>query len=320
MPWCSDDWLSCFQALFCYLGSTRDHLESLVLKAELEPIYMLSLFVVLKFFPRLRVLSVALDIGTLPSILDQVLQNVPAQVQQLTLSIQPFTGHAIMSCGITSRIEFPHALRDLTIELPPIRSLESEFVLPPNLERLTLIGSLRGENTFAFLLPRLPAALKTLALEFHLFGQSKNGAYKSLLVEYLPQHLESLTVYMGNLTFDDVTALAVRGWPTTLRRLDFRHNALVDLPPLFPPRLRYLGIAHNSMRESDGAWVAALPNTVRVIDLKAVDVKAAWIPHLLAWAAQVWEEHAVRVELRGSFYYLPRALRAQLQEAFMLPH
>ncbi|KNE64855.1 hypothetical protein AMAG_10190 [Allomyces macrogynus ATCC 38327] len=211
---------------------------------------------------------------------------------------------------------FPPAARELGVSrstwpLEVGRSLP----LPSTLARLDLIAKLTERQHPAALIhiiPRLPATLTSLVLNgmnLHEFGTF------ALLALHWPPKLQTLQLTRCALKDSNFSGMSSQ-WPQTLTRLDISFNPLTTVPVPLPLHLRVLvlqNLMHLDCDEQPSTWIAALPTTLQVLDLRETWAMNAIALRLVAWTQP---DRAQRVSLGVESETVDREIMEQLKTAF----
>ncbi|KAJ3350620.1 hypothetical protein GGF32_004786 [Allomyces javanicus] len=189
-------------------------------------------------------------------------------------------GHRVPSALL---INLP-AARRLKLQFPMIDSRLVELLkLDRKTEHFALAQDARGGWFLSVLADKLPPSLLTL----HLSSAGPFGTEEpaELLFPCMPRTLEKLMLRRNRLQgahiekFMEFTNL----WPPNLYHLDLRENYIQWIPTPLPRKLRYFGIACNSVPNGciDMAWVRALPQSMQEIELDR-EQKDALVKAILA--------------------------------------
>ncbi|KNE60294.1 hypothetical protein AMAG_05698 [Allomyces macrogynus ATCC 38327] len=147
----------------------------------------------------------------------------------------------------------------------------------PTLRSLTLVWGRHNWSwlTVAELTARLPLSLTRLALvNWPLSAEVASVIW--------PPHLIDLSLLRCDLSTSDMDALAGR-WPEHLRRLDLEGNRLRAGIQGLPAGLHELDLNWNrDLGGEDVAWIAALPPSLRVLNLANTRVDGATAEAIMA--------------------------------------
>ncbi|KAJ3368243.1 hypothetical protein GGF31_006473 [Allomyces arbusculus] len=237
-------------------------------------------------------------------------QLLPADLDRLVFAVSSEHHFEPMS------MSFPPAARELGV----VRSkwpleVGRSLPLPSTLTRLDLIEKSTERwhpAALIHIIPRLPAALTTLVLDgmnLHEFGTF------ALLASHWPPKLQTLQLTRCALKDSNFSGMSSQ-WPQTLTRLDLSFNPLTTVPVPLPPHLRVLvlqNLMHLDCDEQPSTWIAALPTTLQILDLRDFWAMDAIALRLVAWTQP---DRAQRVSLGVESESVDGEIMEQLKTAF----
>ncbi|KNE63673.1 hypothetical protein AMAG_08771 [Allomyces macrogynus ATCC 38327] len=275
--------------------------------ASLEPIVL-----ALRYRKRLRDLTLNVTLRTSDETADceRLEQLLPTGLDRLVFAVISEHHFEPMS------ISFPPAARELGVARSkwPIEVGRS-LPLPSTLTRLDLIARFAERwhpAALVHIIPRLPASLTTLVLDgmnLHDYGTF------ALLASHWPPKLQSLKLSQCALKDSNFSGMT-RQWPQTLTRLDLSSNLVTTVPVPLPPHLRALVLKNLMYLDCDkqpSTWIAALPTTLQVLDLREFWAMDAIAARLVAWTQP---DRAQRVSLGVEIESVDGEVMEQLKTVF----